>query len=435
MRLIRTATLQLEEFVDSDDAPNYAILSHTWGSEEVSFADFAKPESRHREGFKKIERCCALARSRGHDFVWIDTCCIDKSSSAELSEAINSMYLWYWESDECFAYLSDVRVAGVQGDWRSQFEQSRWFTRGWTLQEMVAPSRVIFYDADWTELGSKGELAGDITAITGIRAYNLCRNPRDASIAQKMSWAASRKTTRVEDVAYCLLGLFDINMSLLYGERDKAFQRLQEEILRRSDDESIFAWTNCEYVTSGLLATSPADFKNAGNIVTSTHLERLNREPFSYTNKGLQLDMQGWEVWSNKDDASAGHEGYFTPTSIICAPICCKTKGSGRSCMVIFLIRFPDMFPNRTQRVLMDEMVSVGEGYPQAMIRDTIYIHQHFTTKQMSKYWPIPVEFARYEGVQCAIKTRPMAGYLLNWILLAAIIVKKNSLKYIQSST
>ena len=171
----------------------------------------------------------------------------------------------------------------------SKFRDSRWFKRGWTLQELLAPAVVIFLDQDWIELGTKLSLQEEVCHATGISTHHL-HQPRDASVAQKMSWASTRATTRSEDLAYCLLGVFDVNMPLLYGEGMKAFQRLQEEILKHSTDESLFAWANRGYNVSGLLAESPQDFRHSGNIVPEKLL-KLPRKPYSNTNLGLAITM------------------------------------------------------------------------------------------------------------------------------------------------
>jgi hypothetical protein len=242
MRLLNTQTLKLTEFYGSD-IPEYAILSHTWGpdGEEVSFKDIQEDRStwNHKQGATKVTDFCRLADMRGYDWVWIDTCCIDKSSSAELSEAINSMYQWYKESHVCFVYLSDVTDI-------DSFRKSRWFTRGWTLQELLAPTTTEFYDKRWAELGNKMEMKGIISATSGIEADALIGRfqPDRYTAAVKMSWASTRTTTRVEDRAYSLLGIFGVNMPLLYGEGIRAFQRLQEEILRVTEDYTLFAWVD-----------------------------------------------------------------------------------------------------------------------------------------------------------------------------------------------
>ncbi|ERS99639.1 hypothetical protein HMPREF1624_02999 [Sporothrix schenckii ATCC 58251] len=270
MRLINTKTLKLEEYFNN--IPPYAILSHTWGDGEVTFADWCNGLAtvRKKEGFRKIELTCQQAAHDGYEYAWVDTNCIDKTSSSELSEAINSMFAWYRDAQVCYVFMKDVVVPGEDGNpmplvtpgeppppppggrpkyladpaVRRAFKASAWFTRGWTLQELLAPSKVLFFSYEWLPLATKeteGMLISDITDID--RTY--IKRPEDvstASIARRMSWMAKRRTTRIEDTAYCLLGLFGIHMALLYGEGHRAFLRLQEEIIRVSNDQTIFCW-------------------------------------------------------------------------------------------------------------------------------------------------------------------------------------------------
>ena len=287
MRLLHTSTLKLHEFF-GDQIPSYAILSHTWVNEEVTLQDLEKEESKTRAGYAKITGCCALALSAGWEWVWVDACCIDKTSSAELSEAINSMYRWYRDSQVCYAYLTDclLRLGKISD---VDFCKSRWFTRGWTLQELLAPGTVIFYDRDWCEIGTRSSLTPQISSVTGISSQDMA-NPQNASIAAKMSWASRRQTTRVEDMAYSLLGIFDLTMPLLYGEGHNAFKRLQYELIGvRSDVESIFAWTHDGPRPSGMLAQSPAAFADSGDIIPFVNIDRLTRPP-SVTGKLLVMN-------------------------------------------------------------------------------------------------------------------------------------------------
>ncbi|KAE9371074.1 HET-domain-containing protein, partial [Stipitochalara longipes BDJ] len=254
MRLLNVKTKKLEEFFEKK-VPEYAILSHTWAEDEVTFQDFGPLLGARRTSIK-IEGCCAQAISDGYEYVWIDTCCIDKSSSAELSEAINSMFAWYERAEICYVYLADVVSLELDfADEHSDFSNSRWFTRGWTLQELLAPNILMFYNASWHPLGcldkrevdlgiGKPDLLSYLGTITKIppNIINGKRLLSMTSIAMRMSWASGRETTRVEDIAYCLLGIFDIAMPMIYGEGTKAFMRLQEEILKNDDDHSIFAW-------------------------------------------------------------------------------------------------------------------------------------------------------------------------------------------------
>ncbi|KAF4449030.1 HET-domain-containing protein [Fusarium austroafricanum] len=286
MRLINVNTSTIEEYLGSD-IPAYAILSHTWGNAEVDFCEWQSGAPvKTKDGYVKIAAALEQARKDDIKYLWVDTCCIDKRSSAELSEAINSMFAWYRDSEVCYAYLADVQIEQPQLSHQSsssrgsafsvsleQLRNSRWFTRGWTLQELLAPSQVRFFSGAWKCFGTKESLAGMISSITLINvAYLTGRDIRTASIAQRMSWASNRVTKREEDLSYCLMGIFDLNMPLLYGEKDKAFIRLQEEILKKTNDESIFAWwTKDEYGASrkhcGLLATSPRDFSNSATII------------------------------------------------------------------------------------------------------------------------------------------------------------------------
>ena len=295
MRLLNVWTFQLEEFMPYE-IPEYAILSHRWGrpSEEVSYSDMIQGQAESKPAYFKIQNSCQQAASEQLNYIWIDTCCIDKTNNVEVSEAINSMFSWYQRSIVCYAYLSDVPSdIDVERD-ATSFTQSSWFTRGWTLQELIAPRRLIFFSDKWREIGNKTLLAQHVSEATAIdRDYlNNSRSLEDTSIAQRMSWASKRITSRPEDLAYCLLGIFSVSLDLRYGEGDRAFIRLQEEIMSRSDDESIFAWTDPKAPTNlehGLLADTPSQFAESYDIIPA---QRRGSEPFSMTNKGLSIHLQ-----------------------------------------------------------------------------------------------------------------------------------------------
>jgi Heterokaryon incompatibility protein (HET) len=285
MWLLDTTTITLH-LILSNPIPPYAILSHTWGSEEVTLQDLqcTPPRNQHLSGYKKIVDCCAQARLDGFYWVWIDACCIDKTNSAELSEAINSMFEWYRNAVQCYAYLSDTEAV-------NEVVKSRWFTRGWTLQELLAPLSVIFFDKHWKELGTKASLAKEISARTGIPHVVLLTNSKgEFSVAQIMSWAAKRETTREEDMAYSLLGLFGVNMPMIYGEGKKAFRRLQLEIMKASDDHSIFAWVGAGK-ERGPVALSPAEFEHSGKIARCVATDRSKAE-YTMTNRGLRINFR-----------------------------------------------------------------------------------------------------------------------------------------------
>ncbi|KAI0854040.1 HET-domain-containing protein [Daldinia vernicosa] len=327
MRLLNTSSLRLEEFI-GQDRPEYAILSHTWGDGEVLFQDIQNQQDsawEQKRGFKKVRESCRRAKLDGYKYIWIDTCCIDKSSSAELSESINSMFAWYESAYVCYAFLEDIHdLAGLP--------QSRWFTRGWTLQELIAPNDVRFYNKRWELLGDRYTLSSQIAKRTGIDVNMLTLNHAvdnrpwkehklgyyervydgrydlgnctscgawnqsigsvvaNYCVAQKMSWVSSRQTTRAEDMAYCLLGIFNVNMTLIYGEGFRAaFRRLQEEILKRSDDHTILAWctqSNLD-VDDGVLATAPSQFRLGDYHIRSMW------PPYRPPNRTLQVGPDG----------------------------------------------------------------------------------------------------------------------------------------------
>ncbi|KAF4937383.1 Vegetative incompatibility protein HET-E-1 [Colletotrichum fructicola] len=285
MRLINVNTGALEDF--HRDPPPYAILSHTWGpdEEELLYDDIKTEVTKPGIGKLKLDRCCEQAKEDGLDYVWIDTCCINRANATELGEAINSMYRWYQSSHTCYAYLVDVD----EGDrnFHDIFRASRWFCRGWTLQELLAPKDVVFYDKSWRHLGSKHQLAGIVEDITGIpRPFLLgLAGLQSASVAQRMSWAAKRTTTKEEDLAYCLLGIFNVMIPMIYGEGNQAFTRLQEQIMKKTPDDSILAWglstdssrgearTGDVNKFGGVLAATPAAFLGSETIVFGGNLD------------------------------------------------------------------------------------------------------------------------------------------------------------------
>ncbi|KAF2425278.1 HET-domain-containing protein [Tothia fuscella] len=279
MRLLNAKDFALTYFNDERTVPDYLILSHTWSDDEVTMKDLkriSREQLARRASYGKVAKCCDMALEMGLEWVWLDTLCIDQTSSAELSEAINSMYQWYRQSAVCYAYLSDV--SAVEDDFvgyqamdeddhpgRSSFRLARWWNRGWCLQELLAPRNMQFFNKNWEYIGSKHDLKTHISKVTGIDEYGLFIPDLSVlSVAHRMSWAARRQCTRPEDIAYCLLGIFNINMPLLYGEGQvRAFGRLQEEIMRQTEDHSIFAWSG-----------AGTDFKNDMPNQTLTILKR-----------------------------------------------------------------------------------------------------------------------------------------------------------------
>ena len=300
--------------IEPDGSSPYAILSHTWGADgdEVSYTDVLNKTARRRPTFEaKVAHTCRRALADGLQYVWVDTCCIDKSSSAELSEAINSMFQWYRGAAICYVLLSDVPADTVIDSRDSPFARARWFQRGFTLQELIAPAHVVFYSQDWTELGTKVSLSRTLASLTSIDVDVLVgtRSIESTSIANRMGWAANRKTKRPEDVAYCLMGIFAVNMPLLYGEGSKAFIRLQEEIMKSSTDHSLFAWVDTNARDDdlcGVLAKSPSVFKRTSMIIP--YRPWVRRKPYSMTNMGLSIELVVNQATKDKELYIAGFD-------------------------------------------------------------------------------------------------------------------------------
>ncbi|OCL04359.1 HET-domain-containing protein [Glonium stellatum] len=308
MRLFNIKTLKLEYFQNVDAAPPYAILSHRWEEEEILFRDIkdkhpgsalalSHPHLRRalvKKGWQKVEGFCRVAKRLGLSYAWVDTFCIDQSSSSELSESINSMFVWYQNAKVCIAYLYDVTIKGDSWDYNHYegvFDNSSWFRRGWTLQELIAPKEIWFFKRDWSLYGIRSELADRISEITKIDKIILreptIENLNKFSVAARLSWAAGRITTRREDRAYSLMGLFGVNIPTIYGEgQEAAFFRLQSEIFQKTSDHSIFAWkpaTDSAEAGLELFAQSPDafDFDEAGTIVSHPALGTSRANSFS----------------------------------------------------------------------------------------------------------------------------------------------------------
>ncbi|KAH8767807.1 kinesin light chain [Hyaloscypha sp. PMI_1271] len=260
MRLLEHKNGEFSLTEDFGNETRFAILSHTWGAEEVTFRDLTDGTGKGKAGYRKLQFCGEQARRDGLQYFWVDTCCIDKSNSTELQEAINSMFHWYRNAAKCYVYLPDVSKSACDADdkpnqpyWQSTFQKSRWFTRGWTLQELIAPASVEFFSEEGELLGNKASLERHICEITGIpvKALRGASSLSDFSVTERIAWSENRETTRKEDIAYSLLGIFDVNMPLIYGEgREKALGRLREEIdralkgIKREDFSVTFSLSN-----------------------------------------------------------------------------------------------------------------------------------------------------------------------------------------------
>ncbi|KAK4553802.1 hypothetical protein LTR86_008977 [Recurvomyces mirabilis] len=270
----------------------YAILSHRWGKNEVLYEQWGRDKRDQIRGWAKIQGACRQALTDGINYLWVDTCCIDRRSSAELNEAINSMFSYYEHAEVCYVYLADVSdtcqtadhdirlsYATPQGHTIASLRRSEWFRRGWTLQELLAPTQLRFYDANWNVIGDLENMTRIVSDITGIDSAALDRTRKldSYSYAQRLSWAACRKTTKVEDEAYCLLGILGTSLEVKYGIGRAAFVELQRKLLESgSGDDSLFLWSPVSEAISQLstfFAPSPANFLHASGI------EKIQRRP------------------------------------------------------------------------------------------------------------------------------------------------------------
>jgi hypothetical protein len=432
MRLLNTSTLVVEEFF-SQNLPEYAILSHTWEKEEVTLQDMISGCATEKKGWAKIIGSCKKALADGFRYCWIDTCCIDKASSAELSEAINSMYKWYEGSCICYVYLSDVsedskKLFCHSVGAKSSFDLTRWFKRGWTLQELIAPVVVEFYNVKWQFIGTKRSLQRHITMITGIDIAVLGgASPRSCDIATRMSWASRRQTTRIEDQSYCLLGLFGVNMPLLYGEGQKAFLRLQEEILKIEEDYTLFTWYPASHdriSNEGLLAREPSDFNTLGKdsqIPGVKFPERLYRNPFALftesdshlppylTSRGLRISLplmpakQISRFWACLTLVSLDHEY----SHMLCVPLHLIERGAD------IYERCLDTPPQALPRVLSGKfrrkLVYVTQPKDQAVVKRFVSDRQ---PKQSSGFLWTPqflfIQAATNDNIECEFFSSPM---------------------------
>lgn len=281
-----------------NNIPPYAILSHTWGrdNEEVNFEDLEKGSGTTKTGYQKLQFCGEQAARDRMDYFWIDTCCIDKSSSAELQESINSMFKWYRDAHKCYVYLADVSTDqdNPSGQsWRPAFRESRWFTRGWTLQELVAPRSVEFFSSNGQRLGDKRSLEQELHDITGISVLALQGSPLSGfSVEERMSWSKGRETTREEDKAYSLLGIFDVHMPLIYSEgSENAFRRLQEEIAKRQQKRLLDELSIISEDTASSTKLPTTAYNHASSVLTRRDKPSVHQVPHIASEDSLHDGM------------------------------------------------------------------------------------------------------------------------------------------------
>ncbi|TRX89117.1 hypothetical protein FHL15_010034 [Xylaria flabelliformis] len=355
MRFLNTTTFELENRPQGGVHWDvYAVLSHRWLDEEVLFQNLGNYTIELRSGTRslpqveKIRGACAVAQAKGIKWLWMDTCCIDKTDSREYFEAINSMFSWYRNAKLCITYLYDVRrqdgqsaatgketFRSVEGDSNEKgYSPANWFSRGWTFQELLAPREMEIYDMNWQYIGTKRQFAGALSDITRIDTRYITgeKDLSEAPIAMRMSWLYQRITTYPEDMAYCTLGIFNVNMPLVYGEgAPRAFRRLQETILGNPFmEESLFAWKmpdirggqECDVVTTGwepgqwgLLAGSPQWFSESGDIQVDSNTDSQIRR-FRLTPKGIEGPIRKKQT----RDATINALSALVCLSVVCIP-------------------------------------------------------------------------------------------------------------------
>ncbi|SCO30830.1 related to beta transducin-like protein [Fusarium fujikuroi] len=324
MRLLHTKSQKLFEASDVPvPFPPYAILSHTWISpkDEITYQDMKtrtediKKNVYKQKGWSKLKDYCDRACKDGWEWAWMDTCCIDKTNPADTQEAIHAMFRWYQNAGVCYAYLSDVgfvspseatdldsSMNNLRTAVRNEFIGAKWFTRGWTLQELLAPHYLIFVDRQWHHMGTRESWALEIEKASKIEARHLnAFNPTDfvsCSTAMRFSWASGRETTVEEDESYSLLSLFGISLPLIYGEGGRqAFNRLQRQLIHVYHDDSVFAWKSSQPDPKpgiGILARSVKDFWNASKVTAGQY-----GNAYSMTNRGLEITSKYWRQRSN----------------------------------------------------------------------------------------------------------------------------------------
>ncbi|KAI0328905.1 HET-domain-containing protein [Cubamyces sp. BRFM 1775] len=456
MWLLDAHTAELHYYATPEDVPHpgYAILSHRWlngGKEDQTFQDvqlLAASRSRRpsdssgsssrdleAEGLNaKISHCCALARAHGFCYVWIDTCCIDRTSSAELTESINSMFQWYAHAAICYAFLHDVKSDEDPYDEGSSFRSSDWFTRCWTLQELLAPSNVLFVSMDWLPLGTKESFSGLIQTITGIDCDVLVHlQPLDSvSIARRMSWAARRRASRVEDEAYSLMGIFGVNMPTIYGEQHHAFIRLQQEILKGSHDQSIFAWyqvlddpsliqssdPDCllspsavqddvhedEWEQGRLLASSPVAFADSADISSVTPEDFANILGVPFRPPEYNITSWGMRMRLPLLTLKAG------PKVTYLGVLSCRSAHRPDHLVALFLTPLPQSLatPDRVPDVIFSRYraILLPTEHLRHAVAKTVYIPYRFKPSPFAHSGPSPSRGAEYFG-PCAVDLLP----------------------------
>ena len=455
MRLLHSRDLTFKDFPGSN-IPRYAIVSHRWSETELSYQSFLTDKelylSGHLEsyGWTKIIKAAELTHQCNLEWIWIDTICINKESSAELTEAINSMYNWYKYACECFAFLPDVhydeawwmgdadpvrtfnadvdtsRVTGLDYSTKTklpdlghctfqpvayapvrisekEFMQSTWFKRSWTLQELMAPISLVFFNSNFQPIGTRNTLSFLITKATEIpleflRGDVTSRSQTTAAcVAERMRWASNRDATRIEDKAYSMLGLFQVNLPLLYGEGHRAFRRLQMEIIKETNDESILAWMPNRAMIPDMTWPILSLETNMFSYVRAANCALFERKHYEVTNMGLRFTLPLYNPRENvqscsRKDGVRKTLGHFRKTTLLfplncvgsCQPGDGKEMSIGLLALLVIINNWRShrdlqiLIGKRSKDLLVPDNSDANAIMPNAENRSAVMVPKHW---------------------------------------------------------
>ncbi|KAF2850341.1 HET-domain-containing protein [Plenodomus tracheiphilus IPT5] len=344
--------------------PPYAILSHRWGNSEILIEDVSNGNYKEKEeGYRKLRFCAEQAAQDGLQYFWIDTCCIDRWDNNERSKAINSMFEWYRKAVRCYVFLSDVSVASAteaaqRSSWEASFRASDWFTRGWTLQELIAPVSVDFFSREGLRIGDKASLDRPLHDITDIplAALHNC-SLEQFSTSERMRWAEKRTTSEEEDIVYCLLGLLGISMSITYGEGQKrARRRLQAEMDANGSAPSIIPFSRNESFVGRESQLVELEAKLFSNVLTTTTLAIVGPGGIGKSQLALEAAYRTKQnsrscsvFWMDASDRDSLYRSYASVAQKLSIPGCdddqadleqivkrCVAAISARQCLLIY---------------------------------------------------------------------------------------------------
>ncbi|XP_014551505.1 hypothetical protein COCVIDRAFT_112750 [Bipolaris victoriae FI3] len=346
--------------------PPYAILSHRWGDSEILIEDISNRNYKEKEeGYRKLRFCAEQAAQDGLQYFWIDTCCIDRWNNNERSKAINSMFQWYKNALRCYVFLSDVSASTSTStgsilcrDWNVSLRRSKWFTRGWTLQELIAPASVEFFSCEGQRIGDKTSLDQLLHSITSIPLAALRNCPLNQfTIDERIRWVSGRETTETEDMVYCLLGLLGVSMPATYGEgRESALERLQAEVEGAGRAPSIIPFARNKSFVGRELQLAELEAKLFSNIQTTSTLAIVgpggtgkSQLALEVAHRTLKKHKHCSVFWIDASDKDSLDQSYTSVAQKLGVPGCdgdqadieqivkrCIAKLSTRQCLLIF---------------------------------------------------------------------------------------------------